>query len=134
MRSYSQLRTYETFDERFEYLTVGGRVGEDTFGASRWMNQRFYSSIEWQQARNRTVARDLGLDLGIVGREILTRVYVHHMNPMKPEDIQHFNPAILDPEYLISVSLETHNAIHYGNRPPKPTKFVERRPGDTTLW
>lgn len=134
MRTYSQLRTYDTFEERFEYLTIGGVVGEDTFGASRWLNQRFYTSLEWRQVRTRVAARDLGLDLGVPGYEILDRVYVHHMNPMSPEDLHHFNPDVLDPEFLISVSMDTHNAIHYGYEPSKRPTLVSREPGDTTLW
>lgn len=134
MRTYSQMRTYETFEDRFDYLTIGGEVGHDTFGASRWLNQRFYSSVEWKQARNRVIARDLGLDLGVPGYEILDRVYVHHMNPMRPEDLYDFNSDVLDPEFLISVSMSTHNAIHYGDRPPERTMIIDREPGDTTLW
>lgn len=134
MRTYSQMRVYDTFEERFEYLTVGGAVGEDTFGHSRWLNQRFYRSIEWRQVRDYVIARDLGLDLGLPGYEILDRAHVHHMNPMTIDDLRHFNSDVLDPEYLITVSLETHNAIHYGNEPPEQRKLADRHPGDTTLW
>lgn len=134
MRTYSQLRSYSTFEERYEYLTIGGVVGEDTFGASRWMNQRFYTSMEWREARTRVAARDLGLDLGVPGHEILDRIYVHHMNPMRPEDLYEFNPKILDPEFLISVSMDTHNAIHYGYEPSDRPTLTTRKSGDTTLW
>lgn len=134
MKTYSQLRTYDTFQDRFDYLSIGGRVGLDTFGDSRWLNQKFYASREWKLVRNHVIARDLGLDLGVEGYEIVDRVYVHHMNPILPEDLYHFNEWILDPENLISVSHETHNALHYGDRPPERPTVVTRRPGDTTLW
>lgn len=135
IKTYSALRRLETFEERFSYLKLGGVVGRDTFGFDRYMNQEFYRSSLWRRTRRDVIARDLGRDLGIEGREIHDRVYVHHMNPMMPNDIIHGNTAILDPEFLICVTLDTHNAIHYGDEKLiKRKQFVERRPGDTKLW
>lgn len=135
MRSYSELSKYKTFNDRFEYLRLSGSVGAETFGHERWMNQRFYTSREWKLIRDHVIARDLGCDLGVPGQEIVKRIQVHHMNPMTPQDLIHSNLDILDPEFLISVSHDTHNAIHYGSEePPVRLEYVERKPGDTKLW
>lgn len=134
MRTYSELKTLKTFDERYNYLRLGGRVGLDTFSHERWLNQTFYRSREWKLIRTRVIARDLGCDLGIEGRDIVKQVHVHHMNPMRPENLYDFDPDVLDPEFLISVSFDTHNAIHYGEDPPPPLAFAERKPNDTKLW
>lgn len=122
-------------EERYRYLKLGGFVGQDTFGYERYLNQDFYRSREWRSIRDVVIARDLGCDLGVPGYEIHDRVYVHHMNPMVPDDIVHGNGDILDPEFLISVTHTTHNAIHFGDESKLPKiRFVERRPGDTKLW
>lgn len=134
IRTYSQLKTFETFDERFEYLKLIGGVGEETFGFDRWINQTFYRSRQWKLVREHVIARDLGRDLGVEGHEIHERILVHHMNPMLPEDIVHGDESILDPEYLITTTHTTHNAIHYGTEAPQRHVLVERRPGDTRLW
>ena len=134
IRTYSELRRLETFEERFDYLELKGSVGQSTFGFDRWLNQRFYTSREWRWARNFVISRDNGCDLGVPGFEIHSGAMVHHMNPMSVDDIAHGNEDILDPEYLILVSLNTHNAIHYGGRDLLPRGPVERRSGDTTLW
>lgn len=133
-RSYSELRRFDTLEGRFEYLKLGGEVGQSTFGSDRWMNQRFYTSAEWKQVRNLVITRDNGCDLGIEGYEIHDRVYIHHMNPMTSDDLIHGNDDILDPEYLICVTHRTHNAIHYGDYDLLPKPYVPRRPGDTQLW
>lgn len=133
-RTFSELQTLDTFDERYEYLKLGGSVGLDTFGHERWLNQSFYRSREWRQVRIRVIARDLGCDLGVPGFEIVKQIQVHHMNPMRSRDIYDFDPEILDPEFLISVSHETHNAIHYGEDVPRRLVAIERQPNDTTLW
>lgn len=133
-RSYSELRRFDTFEERFEYLNLSGKVGIETFGYDRFLNQDFYRSTEWKRARRDVIARDLGCDLGIDGFEIYDRVYVHHMNPMTPEQIEDADADILNPEYLISVTLKTHNAIHYGDISHVQTDFVERTPNDTSPW
>lgn len=134
MKTYSQLRVYTEFRDRFEYLALRGRVGEDTFGDSRWVNQRFYASREWKSARDRVIARDLGLDLGVEGFEILGKIYVHHINPITPADLYNWHPMILDEENLITVSHDTHNALHYGGSQPRRPTITVRTPGDTTLW
>ena len=134
IRRYSELVTIESFEERYDYLKIGGSVGEQTFGFDRWINQDFYRSREWKRIRNEVIARDLGCDLGVAGHEIHDRVIIHHMNPMQLSDIVHGNDDILNPEFLITTCHDTHNAIHYGNASLLPKPFVERRPGDTKLW
>jgi hypothetical protein len=134
-KTYSELRRFHTFHERYLYLKLNGVVGSETFGFDRYLNQDFYKSFEWKRVRDVVITRDLGCDLGVEGHEINDRLYVHHMNPMGPEDIKHSNIDILDPEYLICVTHDTHNAIHFGDeRLLRRTEFVVRRPGDTKLW
>lgn len=134
IRSYSELRRLSTFEERFRYLQLRGSVGKATFGFERHVNQRFYTSREWRLVRNKVIARDDGLDLGVDGYEIFDRIIIHHMNPMTVEDIEHGSTDILDPEFLITTTHRTHNAIHYGDENLLLKPFVERRPGDTRLW
>lgn len=134
IRSYSELRRLDSFIDRFRYLQLRGDVGASTFGFDRYMNQQFYRSREWRQLRQHVIARDQGCDLGLDGYEIFDRIYIHHMNPMTVEDIEHGNESILDPEFLISTTHKTHNAIHYGDEKLLPQPIVERRPGDTKLW
>ena len=135
MRTYSELSKLQTFEERYAYLRLEGSVAGITFGHERWLNQKFYESREWRTTRNAIVARDLGLDLGIEGRGIMTRAHVHHMNPILPNDLRHFDDAVLDPEFLITVAIETHNAIHYGaNAPEDHLRIAERSPYDMAPW
>lgn len=133
-RTYSGLRSLRSFEDRFRYLALRGTVGRDTFGFDRYMNQAFYTSREWRHVRNEVIARDYGCDLGHEDHPIHDRIYIHHMNPMVVDDIVHGNDDILDPEYLISTTHRTHNAIHYGDESLLPRKLVERRAGDTRLW
>lgn len=133
-RTYSELSQLETFEERFRYLALKGQVCEMTFGGNRWVNQNFYRSTQWRRVRNLVITRDLGCDLGVAGYEIHDTIYIHHMNPMTPDDIKHSDPSILDPEFLIATTHITHNAIHYGDEKQLPRQLVERRPGDTRLW
>jgi hypothetical protein len=133
-RTYSELAELETFEERYHYLRLRGEVGEPTFGSERWMNQEFYTSREWRHIRHHVIARDNGCDLGIDGREIFDTIIIHHINPMTPDDIIHGESWIVDPEFLISTSHRTHNAIHYGDAGLLQQPYVERRPGDTLLW
>lgn len=133
-RSYSELRHLETFEARFEYLSIGGQVGEATFGFDRWVNQYFYTSWEWKRVRDVVIVRDEGCDLGIPGHEIHSGLLVHHMNPIAMEDISNREEWILDPEFLITTTLRTHNAIHYGDATRLPRPVVARQPGDTKLW
>lgn len=111
-----------------------GQVGEPTFGFDRYLNQRFYTSREWRQLRHHIIARDSGCDLGVEGYEIFDKIIIHHMNPMMSEDLIHGNDDILNPEYLITTTHRTHNAIHFGDESLLPKEFVERSPGDTLLW
>lgn len=134
IRTFSELRLIPTFEERFEYLAIRGTVGESTFGFERYLNQQFYRSREWRQVRQVVIARDLGLDLGVEGHEIHDKVIIHHMNPMSIEDVENGIPDILNPNFLITTTHRTHNAIHYGDASLLPQPFVERRPGDTKLW
>lgn len=134
IRTYSELRRIPTFEERFDYLELRGIVGESTFGFDRWVNQQFYTSREWRRARSYVISRDGGCDLGVPGYEIHSGLVIHHMNPMTVDDITHGNEDILNPEYLITSSLITHNAIHYGGKDRLPRGPVERKSGDTKLW
>jgi hypothetical protein len=133
-RSYSELLRCRSFAERFAYLKLNGVVGDPTFGYDRYLNQDFYRSRLWKHARNDVIARDYGCDLGIAGREIFDHIYVHHMNPMRVDDIKDSNLDIINPEYLICVTHTTHNAIHYGDDSRLVKDPVIRRPGDTKLW
>ena len=133
-RCYRELRRLETFEERFDYLKLGGEVGESTFGFDRWLNQRFYQSRQWRWARQQVIVRDNGCDLGIQGYEIEVQLLIHHVNPLTAADIQNGEEWILDPEFLITTSKQTHNAIHYGDASLLPKPYVARGPGDTRLW
>lgn len=134
IKCYSELILLPTFKERYEYLRLNGIVGKETFGFDRYMNQIFYSSVEWRRVRDFVIARDNGCDLGITGREIYKKVIIHHMNPISSEDIRDRNDTILDPEYLISTIHDTHLAIHYGNDFILLQEPVTRFSGDTCLW
>lgn len=135
MRTYSELMTIPTFLGRYEYLKIGGRVGEETFGYDRWLNQQFYQSYEWKQIRNMVIIRDLGRDLAMEGWEISSKLYIHHMNPVSKDDIVNRTDILLNPEFLITCSFETHNAIHYGDERLLPIQMVvERTPYDTCPW
>lgn len=123
-----------TFEERFAYLDLRGQVGEATFGFDRWMSQAFYHSRQWFLIRAAVIVRDNGCDLGVLGYEIAMHPLVHHMNPVTAEDLQSGAEWIVDPEYLITTSHQTHNAIHYGDASLIRRGPVERRPGDTKLW
>lgn len=133
-RTYSELVHLPTFEERFEYLSLRGIVGRETFGYDRYLNQAFYRSREWRSLRHQIIVRDNGCDLGIGGYEIHEPITIHHIVPMTVADVSNNNPSILDPDNLISVTDRTHRAIHYGDRNLLPRKLVERRPGDTKLW
>lgn len=134
IRTYSELSRIDSFEERFEYLRLDGVVGARTFGPDRWINQQFYRSREWKQVRSAVIVRDNGCDMGLDGYETNKTLIVHHMNPMVVDDIVSHNYDNFDPEFLISVTLDTHNAIHYGDSSLLAQPYVERQPGDTTLW
>ena len=135
IRTYSELITLPTFEERYEYLRLGGRVGEDTFGFDRYLNQAFYQNDkEWKSVRDYVIVRDNGCDLGIEGREIYGRILVHHMNPITKEDLLYRTKHLLDPEYLICTIKNTHDAIHYGDENLLYKLPVERSRNDTCPW
>lgn len=134
IKCYSELILLPTFQERYRYLKLDGVVGKETFGFDRYMNQFFYRSPEWRRVRDIVIARDYGCDLGIAGREIFRRPIIHHMNPIRPEDIRERLDMILDPEYLITTIHETHQAIHYGDEHLLMAEPVERKPNDTCPW
>lgn len=134
IRSYSELRRLDTFEERYRYLALRGNVGDSTFGFDRYINQQFYRSRQWRSLRNDIIIRDEACDLGIPGFEIYDRIIIHHMNPMTVNDLVDGDDSVLDPEFLICVTHRTHNAIHYGDESQLPRKILERRPGDTLLW
>jgi len=134
IRTYSELMTLRTFEERFDYLALRGSIGIVTFGFDRFLNQDFYNSNLWRSIRNKIIVRDNACDLAIPEREILDAIRIHHMNPMLIKDVEDGNPAILDPEFLICTSLNTHNAIHFGTSKNLTPLYVERRKGDTKLW
>lgn len=134
IRSYSEMLQMHDFEGRFKYLALKGIVGSPTFGSERYVNQNFYRSAQWQNVRQHVIARDLGMDLAVDGYDIHDRIIIHHMNPMTAEDITYGAPVIIDPEYLITTTHRTHNAIHYGDASLLIQPLIERRPGDTRLW
>ena len=134
IRTYSELITLPTFEERYRYLKLEGRVGEDTFGFDRYLNQIFYKSKEWRHVRDYVIARDNGCDLGVEGREIFGRILIHHMNPITKTDILERSDLLLNPEYLICVTKNTHDAIHYGDENLLIITPKERTKNDTCPW
>ena len=134
IRTYSELIRLPTFEERFRYLKLDGLVGKDTFGFDRYLNQEFYRSKEWKEVRDFVIVRDNGCDLGMDGYEIAGRIYIHHMNPITVNDIVHSSDFLLNPDYLICMSHNTHNAVHYGDEGLLVTAPVERRKNDTCPW
>lgn len=137
IRTYSELIKIPTFEERYEYLKLGGKVGEDTFGFDRWVNQDFYTSNEWRKFRRTIISRDLGCDLACKDRPFLSgeTIIIHHMNPIDKADIINHSEFLMDPEYVIATSNTTHNAIHYGDQTLlKQFEPIVRKPNDTCPW
>lgn len=134
IRTYSELSQLATFEERYRYLRLGGYVGKETFGFNRWINQMFYKDSEWLKVRDIVIMRDNGCDLGIKGREIYSKIIVHHMNPITKADILDRSKFLLDPEYLICTVKNTHDAIHYGDESLLITLPIERSKNDTCPW
>lgn len=135
IRRYSELVTLPTFEERFRYLKLTGGVGKATFGFDRYLNQSFYKSHEWKRLRNEIIVRDLGCEMGLEGYEIGGRILIHHINPITDKDIIDNTNFLMNPEYLVCVSHEVHNAIHYGDESIfRRMVLVERRPNDTCPW
>lgn len=134
MKRYSELSQLKTFEERFNYLKLGGCVGRDTFGFDRYLNQIFYQSTEWRRVRDQVIIRDNGCDLGILDRPIQGKILIHHLNPITAKDIEERNADIINPEFLIAVSHITHNAIHYGDENLLAKDPIVRMPNDTCPW
>lgn len=134
IRTIEELLELDTFMERFDYLKLDGSVGVITFGFDRYLNQKFYSSLEWKQIRDHVIIRDNGCDLGLEDYPIIGKLVIHHINPILIKDIERRTRIIMDPNFLITTSNRTHQAIHYGNRDLLPKPFQERFSGDTKLW
>ena len=134
IRTYSDLIKIPTFEDRFEYLKLMPEENYHALRKFRYLNQRFYNSVEWRSVRNQVRLRDNGMDLGCEGHDILGRIYIHHMNPITIEDLENGSPKLLDLENLISCSFDTHEAITYSDVNLLPKPLVERKPGDTKLW
>lgn len=124
----------ETYEERYKYLRLGGEVGAETFGFDRFLNQEFYRSRSWKKARDEVISRDLGCDLGDPDRPIAARIIVHHMNPIRPQELMDFHSDVYNPEFLITTCHDTHNAIHYGDESLLRLMPPERMPWDTVPW
>lgn len=133
-RTYRECMQLPTFQERYRYLQIGGRVGKETFGFDRYLNQMLYRTPEWKRFRRDMIVRDNGCDLGCEGYEIYGNVLVHHINPITVDDVINRNPCIFDPNNVICTSLNTHNAIHYGDETLLITEPVVRKPNDTCPW
>mgnify|MGYP000626809294 CR=1 FL=1 len=134
IRTYSELSKLKTLEERFDYLKLNGKVANETFGFDRQLNQHFYKLKRWKDVRNEVILRDNGCDLGLEGYELDKHIIIHHMNPITVDDILEMNDDLFNPEYLICVSHNTHNAIHYGDIDLLQRAPIVRRPGDTALW
>lgn len=134
IRTYSELITIPSFEERFEYLKLEPQETLEGLRKFRYLNQRFYYSAPWKRVRREVILRDNGLDLGVEGYDIIGNIYVHHMNPITLHDLEIQSPKLLDKENLISCSYDTHKSITYSNELSLPKPFIERKPGDTTPW
>ena len=134
IKTYSELILLPTFEERFKYLQLNGRVGDDTFGFDRYINQKFYRSAEWKRIRDQVIIRDNGCDLALEGYEIYGRILIHHMNPITVKDVELSTEYLMNPEYLICVTHNTHNAIHYGDEKLLMKDPVVRTKNDTCPW
>ena len=134
IKTYSELLSFDSFEERLRYLLLRGTIGETTFGFQRYVNQSFYSSGRWREIRNQVIIRDDGCDMALPDFPIYSRVYIHHINPVSLEQLENDDRILFDMENLVCVSYDTHAAIHYGNGEYIPPTVVNRSPGDTKLW
>ena len=134
IRTYTEMMSFDSFYDRFNYLNLSGQVGKDTIGYDRYLNQAFYKSAEWQRLRNEIILRDEGCDLAHPDYQIVGRVYIHHLNPVTKKDVLDRSDLLLNPEYLVCVSYDTHQAIHYGDENLLQPDLIIRRPDDTCPW
>lgn len=135
IRSYKELVKLDNYEDRYLYLLLGDKIGEDTFGFDRYLNQTFYKSSEWRHLRNEIIIRDNGCDLGMSGFDIYGKIIIHHMNPIRKNDILNATDYLMNPDFLICVSMDTHNAIHYGDKNYLDRfKDISRSPNDTCPW
>lgn len=134
IRDYNTLQKIRYFEDRFEYLKLNGKVGESTFGFERYLNQIVYRSVRWRRLRDEIIIRDNGCDLGVEGYEIYDTIYVHHMNPLTMKEIEEDDNVIYDSNFLICVSFNTHNALHYGDESLLVKEPIERKRNDTCPW
>lgn len=135
IRSYKELVKLDNYEDRYLYLLLGDKIGEDTFGFDRYLNQTFYKSSEWKHIRNKIIIRDNGCDLGMSGFDIYGKIIIHHMNPIRKNDILNATDYLMNPDFLICVSMDTHNAIHYGDKNYLDRfKDISRSPNDTCPW
>lgn len=134
IRTYSELIKMNNFNDRYEYLKLNGEIGRETFGFERYLNQKFYRSKEWKRIRDIVIIRDSGCDLGMQGYDIFGRILIHHMNPILSKDITERSDYLLNPEYLICTTHNTHNAIHYGDSELLINTPLFRSPNDTCPW
>ena len=134
IKTYDELMSFDTFIERYRYLRIGGKIGDETFGFERYLNQVFYKTPEWLEVREFVILRDNGCDLGILDREIQGRINVHHINPLSRDDLIYHTDLLLNPDYLISTSDNTHKAIHYGSEDLLIMEPIIRFPNDTCPW
>lgn len=134
VKSYSEVILLPTLEERFEYLKLSGKVGAETFGYDRYLNQILYHDPEWKRIRNDVIIRDNGCDLGVEDHAIKGRILVHHINPITIEDVKLRRYCVFDLNNLICTSHDTHNAIHYGDVNLLPKNPIERKPNDTCPW
>jgi len=135
IRTYSELMELESYEERFNYLLLNGKVGQETFGFDRYLNQQLYRSKHWKDIRDYVIIRDQGCDLGLEGHDIFGTINIHHMNPITTKDVLENSEYLLNPEYLICTSIDTHNAIHYGSKDyVNRNKIADRKPNDHCPW
>lgn len=134
MKTYTELIALSTFKDRFDYLKLNGKIGEETFGFDRYLNQQFYHSQEWKKIRNQIIIRDNACDIAHPDFPIAGRIYIHHLNPITSEDIINHTRYLVDPEFLVCVSYDTHYSITYGDEGLLPSGPVERKPNDTCPW
>ena len=135
LKTYSELITFKTCEDRFNYLKLNGSVGVETFGFDRYLNQKFYASREWKKIRDKVIMRDNGCDLGIEGYDIYGKIIIHHLNPISTKNITDLDDIAINPEFLITTTHDTHNAIHFGDDSIlRKGKVIERKPNDTCPW